>query len=383
MQENMNIKDLKERSNSHLYLATFLILVGFILLFIFILDFPPGWDFRNNLYLPVKLLVEHKSPYNIHVLVKNSNAVWLPMALGFFSPLGFLSLQEASDLWTLINIFALTSLLFVVDIHNKPPLMKLFFTGIIIFLIPSTLTHFNLGQISILICLTLVIIINFDEEIPLWVKGFLFAFTLTKPQISVFLIPSYFVHVFHSYGWRSIIKLGCWTFLGVLILSLPVVLSAPDWFIDLIANLRSNPVWEQPSFFIVFFSRLSDFGQLLRYIFLFGGIFISIFWVNQSDSKDTLFWILALTSVFSPYIWSWDFVILYPLMIHSLLKEKRAIIDLFLFSGYFIIVALYTSFKIAGQFNDAFYWWIPWSIFAVTYISQWLSERSKITDYQY
>ena len=359
------------------YSALLLFVLGGAILWVLYSKYPPGWDFRNNLYLPAYLLLQYQSPYDIHVLVDGSNAVWLPMALGVFFPLGYLDLQKASNLWMLFNLGALFVLIKTAHGQGRPPLLKFFFVLLVIFLIPSTLMHINLGQVSILICLALLIVICFDEILPLWASGFLLAFTLTKPQLGVIFIPAYMFYVLRSRGWRSVLGLGCWIFLGGLFYSLPVMLTNTNWFEDFVANLKSNPVWEQPSIFIVLPSLLNEFGQLLRYSFLLVGLILALYWVARSGSKGVFLWILALTAVFSPYIFSWDFVMLYPLMIHTMFQIKRVFVDTLLFGGYFLIIIGFISLKLAGKINDVYFWWVPWSLLAVTFLSQWLTEKYK------
>jgi hypothetical protein len=374
----MMLGDLHKRGPFYfIYFALLLLMAGCSILWVLYSNYPPGWDFRNNLYLPSYLMLQHQSPYNIHVLVDNSNAVWLPMVLGVFFPLGYLDLQKASNLWMLINLGALFALIMIADGQKKPALLRLVFVGLYIFIIPSTLAHINLGQLSILICLALIIVIWFDEKLPMWASGFLLAFASTKPQLTVILIPAYLFYVLRSRGWRSGLGLGCWILMGGLFLSFPVMLTNTNWFEDFLANLKTNPVWEHPSVFIVFSSSLNEFGQLLRFSFLLVGLIIAFYWIAKSEKKDVFLWILALTTVFSPYIWSWDFVILYPLMVYSMFQKKRVFVDCLLFGGYFFIIISFITLKIAGQNNDVHFWWVPWSVLAVTFISQWLSDKYK------
>src|ERR1041384_5969417 len=62
------------------------------------------WDFRNNLWGPSFLLTHGQSPYRVSTLFELGNAVWMPMVIGLFFPLGFLTLQQASNLWFVFNL---------------------------------------------------------------------------------------------------------------------------------------------------------------------------------------------------------------------------------------------------------------------------------------
>ena len=50
----------------------------------------PRKDFYNELWGPAYLLVNGQSPYDTPILDPVLPAVWLPMAIGFFFPLGWL-----------------------------------------------------------------------------------------------------------------------------------------------------------------------------------------------------------------------------------------------------------------------------------------------------
>ena len=245
------------------------------------------------------------------------------MVLGLFFPLGYLDLQRASNIWMLVNVVSFFSLIFISSNQKKPSFIKLFIIGLFIFIIPSTIAHINLGQISILICLSLVIIIMFDEILPIWATGLLLSFSLTKPQLVVLFIPASLFHIFRNQGWKFVLSLIFWTIFGVIIFSLPVFFTKTNWLNTLILNLKSNPIWQHPSITTILSSSLNEYGFLLRYSFLLVGFILALFLVSRSGNKVVFLWILALTTVFSPYIWSWDFVLLYPLMIFTMLSGMK------------------------------------------------------------
>ena len=75
---------------------------------IFLPDLPfQSWDFQSNLWGPAYLLVHGWSPYDIHHIIPDTNAVWLPMVVGLFAPLGLLSQAAAEKFWFLLTIAAL------------------------------------------------------------------------------------------------------------------------------------------------------------------------------------------------------------------------------------------------------------------------------------
>jgi hypothetical protein len=336
---------------------------------------PPGWDFRNNLYLPVNLILQNQSPYNIHVLVEHSNAVWLPMALGVFLPLGYLELQQATNFWWLVNISALVVLTYITIEKKPPPLPKLAFTVLMVFLFPSTVSHLYLGQISILICLIFVMIIWFWERIPIWGIGLLLAFTLTKPQLTLVFLPVYCYTVQREQGWRALWRLGLWTFAGVVILCLPMILIYPDWYKDFISNQLINHTWEHPSIHVLLFLPLGLTGQMLSWVYIGIGIGAAFYGIKRLGNKEGLLWSLALTPVISPYIWSWDFVFLYPLMIYSIFKQRSLAKTTLLISSYFLVMAGFVTLKFIGQIEEYVNWWVPWIILGITLLSSSGTEQ--------
>jgi hypothetical protein len=364
-----NIKQYKQG-----LFITLLALITVVIL-TFYLNLPVGWDFRNNLYLPIYLLLQQQSPYNIHVLVSQSNAVWLPMVFGIYLPFGYLNLQQANNFWWLANISALAAMTFITIGQKYPPRLKLILTVLLIFLFPSTASHLFLGQISILICLAFVVVIWFGERIPTWVVGFLFAFSLTKPQLSFVFIFSYFYTEYRQLGWRGIWKLGLWSLMGIVVLCLPMILIYPNWYRDFISNLMMNLPWAHPSIIVMLNRSFGLVGKMLSWIFIGFGIIMAFIGIERLGKKEGLLWSLALTPIISLYIWSWDFVFLYPLMIYSIFQQKTCFKSTLLFCGYFIVMTGFMTMKFIGTVEDSLNWWGPWTLIAITIIAKLFPEK--------
>ena len=339
--------------------------------------YPPGWDFRNNLYLPASLLLQGKSPYNIHVLGAGGNAVWFPMVIGFFFPLGILPLQNASNLWWMLNLVSLLGLVLISTGRRKPDLKKLVLTVLLIAIFPSTATHLDLGQVSILICLAMLVVASFEEKLPGWGIGLLLAFALTKPQLAIIFIPAYFTKVLLAQGARALWKSGMWTMVGVIVLSLPLSLLTPGWIPDFFANLQANQAWAHPSVYTYLQLLFGRWGRVLGWGYFGIGLGVAIQGVVRHRNRESLLWALALTSVVSPYVWSWDFVVLYPIMVHALFGQNDAQKTGLLFAGYAFVSVLFTVQKLSGRLNDIQSWWVPWSVLSVTAsISRWRSNHA-------
>jgi len=135
----------------------FITTLGMCLLVLFI-DMTPSWDFRNNLWAPSYLMIHGQSPYNIDLLFSNSNAVWMPMIIGIFFPLGLMPLQQASNLWLVINFLALLFLIWISSSLRLPSRHFLFIAAITVFLFPPVITHLHLGQFSIGITILFLVV---------------------------------------------------------------------------------------------------------------------------------------------------------------------------------------------------------------------------------
>ena len=79
-----------------------------------------GWDFRNNMWIPARLLISGQSPYQVDLLNELGNAVWMPAIIGFGFPLGWLSFPTASNLWFLVSLIALSTIVALLAMKWRP-----------------------------------------------------------------------------------------------------------------------------------------------------------------------------------------------------------------------------------------------------------------------
>ncbi len=172
------------------------IMVGFILvlvvLFITSFPYPPGWDFRNNLWGPSHLLITGQSPYDLTVLYELGSAVWMPVAIGIFWPIGYLPLQQASNLWWILSLISLIIIVWLSSGLGRPPRLLFTITLVMAFIFPPTISHFSLGQVTIFMCLIFMVISIYDRKFHPFILALLIALTLSKPQLTIFILPGYF-----------------------------------------------------------------------------------------------------------------------------------------------------------------------------------------------
>lgn len=326
---------------------------------VFVIQFQarPGWDFRNNLWAPAHLMVHHQSPYNVKLLFENSNAVWMPMVIGLFFPLGMIPLQQASNLWLLLNVGALFLLVAFSASGSrlKPGLLALLVLCMAVF--PANTSGLVLGQVSLMICVGLTAVIFYDDRLPPPLIGLLLVFSLAKPQVSYLFILSYLVLTFKDRGLRNSLRIAGWIGLWIVVTCLPLFLFYPSWPVDFLSNLQGNSAWLQPTIASWLYARL-QWGQLFfRGIFFFAGLLIIFPLSLKLPKQSALLWALAITPVFSPYIWTWDFIFLFPLFLHTCASRglpQRAILA----GGFLLCLAVSLGMELTGHVAGELFWWV-------------------------
>jgi hypothetical protein len=344
--------------------------------FIIYFSYPPGWDFRNNLWAPSFLLVNGLNPYNLTVLYEIGNAVWMPVAIGIFWPLGYLPLQQASNLWWILTLICLITIVWLSSGHHRPPKTLFTITLFLAFLFPPTISHFSLGQITILICLLLLVITIYGRNLHPLLLALLIAITLSKPQLTIFILPGYFYTYLKENGSSRAIKLIFFLFLAIGILSLPLFIFYPRWINDFIQNLIRNPDWAHPSSLFILRTNFNRFGETLWWLFLLLVSGINLWLWTRLPKRDAAAWSLALTTLVTPYIWSWDFVFIIPLLVSYLFKIKQKSSIWLIYFAYISCWGIIVYMKLTGHMSDDLYWWVPWYLIGFVIISSTLNWPS-------
>ncbi|MCJ7534767.1 MAG: DUF2029 domain-containing protein [Anaerolineales bacterium] len=356
------------------------ILVGFILvllaLFITSFPYPAGWDFRNNLWAPSFLLVNGQSPYNITVLYEIGSAVWMPVAIGMFWPLGYLPLQQASNLWWIFTLISLIAIVWLSSGYQRPPKYLFTVTLILAFLFPPTISHFSLGQITVLICFIFMVLSIYGQKLHPLLIAILIALTLSKPQLAIFILPGYIYSYIKENGSSQAVKLIFLIFLSIGILSIPLFTYYPRWIIDFFQNLMENPDWAHPSSLFLLRTNFNRIGEILWYMLLFLVSGINLWLWTRLPKRDAAVWSLALTTLVTPYIWSWDFVLLIPLIVSYLFNKKQKSSVWLIYFAYFSCWGVIAYMKLTGRISDELYWWVPWYLIGFVIFSSLLNWPS-------
>lgn len=134
-----------------------------------------------------------------------------------------------------------------------------------------------------------------------------------------------------------------WAVFWLLLLSLPLFIASPLWPLDLLDNLRVNHEWLQPALFSVLRVRFGAAGLALWCV-----LFVACIWLALRTKSLPL--ALALTTLCAPYLWSWDFVLLLPLML-----ERRGK----LMAMEWLVILVCVPASLGANPGDDGLWWIP------------------------
>lgn len=337
-----------------------------------------GWDFRNNLWGPAYLLTQNQSPYRVEQLFELGNAVWMPMVIGLFFPLGFLPLQQASNLWFVFNLIWLFLIVWICSDGRRPSIV-LVGVSVLFLVFPPAVAHLWLGQITILITLILLMLGVWGDGMPVFFLAFLMALSLVKPQLSILVLPGFIVYRIKRYGFRKTIRLMIYLALWMLLLIVPLFLAYPSWIPDFIFALKQNPSWAHPSSLAFLVNTIPGMGKAIWILLAAAMAALNIWlWIAMPAHK-AVYWSMALTVLITPYVWTWDFVMLLPLFISSLFQAKSKLSLGILVGGYFICWLWVTSLKAQDIVNESIFWWVPWVFLSFIILSKLVKPGSGST----
>ena len=329
-------------------------------------------DFFNELWGPAHLLIQGKSPYNTSGLNPELPAVWLPMAIGVFSPLGLVSEPAAARIWFFFNIMEVSFIIWFAT-RKSPSNILLPAICLLVFFFPPTINHFTLGQFSITAMTCIILSTYFAGKGSDWLAAIFLALGLSKPQLGILAVFGLGIFFFKQGGFLQIIKFTNKILIAILFMSMPLFIAYTKWIPDWIASTQANHyAWRHPSLFFILKESLGNTGYLIWGLIAAATLLICYqMWTNSSP-QIAMYWSLGLTTIISPYIWSWDFVLLLPVLIHAF-SEVGWRGKLFLFNIYLIGCLGMAVIQLSGNNNNYRFWWVPvWFIGMIA-----LSTRPK------
>jgi hypothetical protein len=345
-------------------LATVVLLAGaWVLLF----HRYPAWDFRNNLWGPAHLLLHGQHPYDLTALERLSAAggvpfypsIWFPTVVGVGLPLGALPLSNAANLWLLISLAAaLGTVLLVyrslIPCQQPDSMLR---AGLLVMLFVPLYAHLNQGQVSLLVLASAVAGWVLLEQGHAGWAGAVLSLGWAKPQLVILIWP--------ALAWRAAkqgkIRLVCLGWLaGSLGQTLPLWILDPTWPAGYLEALRANPNWLQPNIrsLLAFWSNNEAVGWLVALLALGIGVaWLSRLW-RRGSGGVALAWTLALTPPLSPFSWSYDQVLLLPLLAITLVPARPGARRTVAWVIFFACQVVYVALRL-GTSSDAAYAWYP------------------------
>ena len=311
--------------------------LAFLVILFLLPDLQDMGDFYNNCWGPGYLLLHHQSPYNIKQLFEFTNALWMPQFVGAFYWLGAFTKTIAARVWVFINFCSLLYIFFYF-VEKKPSPIIL---GLIIFvlcLFPPLSTYMLFGQCG-LICIAALLISTKSK--PFFTPLFLLI-GLGKPQLGFIFVIGFCIHIL-IHRKQDILALLSGTVFWIVILLAPFWLFFPKWIPDFLNNIQTNAAWDQPVLHNVINKTLGFSGLYSWIPLLIIGLGISIYSWVKFENKSAIIITFTTTSLASIYLWSWDFVLLFPLIIYMFtqLRLNKA----------FIYTALLTTI-------NSYFWYI-------------------------
>jgi len=331
----------------------------------------PKADFYNELWGPAYLLVHGQSPYNTASLHPTHPAGWFPMAIGFFSPLGWLSEDIAMLAWFLLCTLELFTIVYFSQEKSRA-IHVTFLSALLAFSFPPVLYHIFLGQIGLTVTLCMILATYFVTKEKHWLAALLVAIGISKPHLGALAVVGLSVHYFKMGGEREIIAFYLRIALMMFILCLPLFFAYPNWIADMIAMLRSNPPYFiYPSLFMLFWRNMGTLGILL-WVLVFLSVLALVYYLwKKLSPMNAVFWSLGLGLLVTPYIGSWDFVLLLPILIFTFSQAPWKP-KIFLILSY--LIAWYGQAVIQNMepSHNYYFWWIPpWFLATVAIVTPW------------
>ncbi len=338
----------------------------------------PRMDFYNELWGPAYLLVRGRSPYDTSSLNPVLPAAWLPMAIGLFFPLGWLSENAALQVWFIFNIIELCVIVYMAQ-ENDRSLYNTVLTALLCFFFPLTLNHFNLGQISITITLCIIFAGYFLGNEQQWPVAFFIALACSKPHLASLVVLGISCRYYAHGGIKALVSFLGTVIFFVLVLCAPLFIAYPNWIPDAIKSMTHNPFWYYPSLFVLFPRYIGAWGYLAWGLVVLLVVALGFNLWTKFPQRDAMYWSLALAPLVSPYIGSWDFVVLFPLLILTFVKagwnQKIFLIIIYGIAWYGM-----TLVQMEEVSHNHFFWWVPiWFIGALALVTDWKTGGEHVT----
>ena len=249
-------------------------------------------------------------------------------------------------------------LIIFLSLEGTASVPAIILAGLMAFLFPPVVNHLALGQFSITAALCCLLAGLCAERRQEWPAAFLLALALTKPQLVFFAVLGLGFYSLHRDGSLGLLRFVLRLILAAFLLSLPVFIANPGWIEDWLANLQRNPAWLHPSLFTFLRLGAGIWAYYLWGLILLTGVEICRRLWRALPPRMAMHWTLGLTLLVSPYIWSWDFVLLLPAWIYVYAHtgwKRAALLLLVYLAGWAGMAAI----QLSQDYNNVRFWWVP------------------------
>ncbi|MFL7870201.1 MAG: hypothetical protein AB8I58_15340, partial [Anaerolineales bacterium] len=203
------------------------------------------------------------------------------------------------------------------------------------------------------------------------------ALAMSKPHLGFLAMLGLSYHAYSRGGFRVVLSFLTRIFVMCLILCIPLFVADPNWIPDAIISMRENPRWLYPSLYILFERSFGAWGYAL-WGFTALVVTSATLWLwKKLPTKDAIYWSLALVLLVTPYVGSWDFVVLFPLLIWTYVNVswQRKI---FLWGAYCVAWFGMARVQMLASSHNHFFWWVPgWFIGAMLLARNWKLKAEK------
>jgi hypothetical protein len=211
-----------------------------------------------------------------------------------------------------------------------------------------------------------------------WLAAFFLALALSKPQLGILALFGLSFFYFRRGGFGDLFRFGMQTALVSLVLTLPLFIFHPAWIPDWIKSMQSNYTWMHPSLFSIFRQFLGGWGTLLWAALLMIALVITHQLWTKLSAPIAMLWSLGITTIVTPYVWSWDFVLLLPIWMHTFTQadwKRKAFLLLIYATAWYGSAIIQAQ---AGSQNQSF-WWVPiWFIGMLALAKDWKTGRGHV-----
>jgi hypothetical protein len=305
-----------------------------------------------------------------------------PWAITLFMPYGLLHYPISRLAWLISStiLILISSLMFWKIYSGKPKQRWLLFISVFIF--APTISVLEKGQTTPILLIGLTgflyfIAINQND----WLAGICLALASTKPQIIFLFWVALFLWIIHQRRWLMLLSAS----ITILALSLIALIFNHQIIQQYLSMLRTYPIsdWANPT--IGAYLRYFIFGTGNLWIqflpALLGGIWIVYYWLTHYHSWnwiDEFPMIILLSIITSPYSWTYDYVILLPVIVQGIILVARywkRWWTLFLAIMYLSITVL--DLYLHQRLNDFWFIWLAPSMLILYLIIRWQYPPKK------